>query len=106
MEAPEETPEGTIWERVAKDKSARLRGEGPFARARGSSGGVRQRVGKVGQRIKQIIRPLEVLQFVAALFLNVTLWRRLALSGIPFRCRSTRGSWPSRSSDGWSRSRA
>ena len=84
MEAPEETPEGTIWERVAKDKSARLRGEGPFARARRRLRGVRQRVGKVGQRIKQIIRPLEVLQFVAALFLNVTFAATFGFVGDTF----------------------
>ena len=84
MEAPEETPEGTIWERVAKDKSARLRGEGPFARARRRLRGVRQRVGKVGQRIKQIIRPLEVLQFVAALFLNATLAATFGFVGDTF----------------------
>ena len=46
--------------------------------------GARRRIGRVGQRIKQFVRPLEMLQFVATLFINVTYFAAFGIAAETF----------------------
>ena len=63
----------------------RARGkEGPLAGARKRLTGARRRIGRVGQRIKQFVRPLEMLQFVATLFINVTYFAAFGVAAETF----------------------